>query len=146
MPVTVRVPNDPTFCQSEHSDYMRAALSNGIHIHRPDEAERFLSLGSIPEKRFGTVNNWLRAPRFRYNLKQCTIGLSTPDEWVMGQQDGVYLLVLKGHEDVGDEIEHLIVVDSGTQTIIDSCEPNSLRLQWDALQRCVVNTAYQGAI
>lgn len=146
MPTNSRMLDAPTFCRSEHSDCMRAAIANGINLYRRDEAERFLSLGPIPDERFGTVNNFLRSHGMRYNLQHCDIGTNTPDAWAMDRPDGIFLLVLKGSDRIGDEVEHVVVIDAGTRTIIDSCEPTVLRLTWDVLQRCVGDTTYRGAI
>lgn len=139
------VQEEPIFGRSEHRHCVCAAVSNGIQIHKTD-AEMLLTLGPVTEERFGTVNSWMRDPRLRYTLQHCDVGTSTPDEWVMGQQDGLHLLAIRGSDYIGDEVEHMAVIDAGAQKIMESCEHNSLRMTWKALQRCVGDSTYQGAI
>lgn len=72
----------------------------------------------------------MRAHLLRYTLQHWDIGTSNPDKWVMGQQDGVFLLAIKEPDFLGDEVEHTAVIEAGAQIIIDSCEPNALQMTW----------------
>lgn len=92
----------PTFGRSEHSDCMRAAIAKGIHSHKPDDAVRFLSLGDIPDERFGTFDNWLPSNYLLYTLQNCNVGTSIPDAWLMYQFDGIYIFILQGSDPYGD--------------------------------------------
>lgn len=134
------------FCRSDDSDCMRAALINAINIFSRADAEHLLSLGPIRDDRFSTVNTWMERHFPRYSLCHCQIGTLRPDDWVMRQSEGVFLLIISGSDSYGDDSEHVVVIDCAGQAIIDCCEPHTLKMEWSVLRRCVGNATYRGGI
>lgn len=58
----------------------------------------------------------------------------------------IYIIILQGYDSVSDSTENEVMIDACSRTIFDSCKANTLRPQWDALQRFFGNISYRDAI
>lgn len=125
---------------------MRAALVNAVHVFDRSDAENLLSLGPIPDDRFGMVNTWREREFSQYALSHCHTGTDPKDEWVMRQTEGVFLLIISGSDVYGDDFQHVLVVDAASHAMIDCCEPHSLKMEWSVLSKCVGNATYLGSV
>lgn len=142
-PVTVHAPGNRTqapiaqhhswihtsvFCRSNEHECMRAALVNAVNVFNRRDAETLLSLGPIPDDRFGTVNTWLEQKFCQYALCHCRTGTHPKNDWVMKQTERVFLLIISAADALGDKLEHVVVIDAASQAIIDCCEPHTLKM------------------
>lgn len=98
---------------------MQAALVNAVHVLNLSDAGTLLSLGPIPDDRFGTVSIWMQRFFSRYTLCHCKIGTLRSDDWVMQQSEGVLLLVITGDDSYGDDHEYVVVLYCASQATID---------------------------
>lgn len=89
---------------------MRAANANVVNLFNRAIAERFLSLGLIPDHRFG---------------KTIHVVPLLADDWLMRQQDGFFLLIIAVADAYGDIFERIVVVNAPAGCIIDCCQSHT---------------------
>lgn len=142
VPVHQRLMHTDTFCCTSDVNCLRAAVANAIFRFSSADATKFLQSGLIPEDRFGTLTSWMQHNCKGYQLQHCPYDTKTPDAWVMEQTEGVYVLIIKGNNSAGYDVEHIVTIDAGAQIIIDSCEENELQFSWSVLQKCIGNARY----
>lgn len=82
----------------------------------------------------------------RYAVSRCALGALPADGYVMNRKDGVFLLVIAGTDTDGDILEHMVVVDAASKSIIECCEPQMLNFKWNVISKCVGRSQYRGAV
>lgn len=125
---------------------MRVSLANAKHTFDHADAVFFLNLGTIPDDWLEIVSNCLSLHLPWYTLNHCPVGTQQHDEWILKQTSGVHLVILHGVDQMGDDIEHSVVVDAEAQLVIDLCDLTPLQMTWFALQQFVGTDTYRAVI
>lgn len=102
---------------------------NAFHFVNHGNAETLISLGPISDDQFGTLNTWMARFFPLYALGQCHFGTLHPDDWVMQQDKGVFLLVISGADEHGDTLEHVVALNAAALVIIDCCDSHTLMME-----------------
>lgn len=91
------------FCRGAEHDCIRAVLVNAVHVLNRADAETLLSLVPICNDIFNTINTSTNKFFPHYILCLYKIGTLRPDDWIIQQSEGVFLLVITGEDPYGDE-------------------------------------------
>lgn len=142
IPVEHRIVNTEIFCMATYANCLRAAVANAISTFSISDATVFLRSRPIPDEDFDTLTPWMEQNFKGYKLQECSYKPSLPDEWVMNQEDGVFVLILLGYNHEGCLVKHVVAIDASADTILDSCELNMLRFTWSALNECTVDYSF----
>lgn len=120
-PVPFHLFQEPSqvFCQIPYSEYTRASLANGnVRYSRP-YAVSFLQLCPVDYSMFGSVSLWKsnNFPKCTVeHFKTLTVG---QDVWLNQQSAVVFLEVISGGDELGEDVAHMVAVNVGLWLVFD---------------------------
>lgn len=135
----LRQPDKPTYCYSPEGQCMRATLVNALRdLDGKSAATSAYRYGRLFLTSLAELASWTERHLHAYRLPIPATSSNT-SEWLLQQVEGIYLVRLEGRSDGGGSVDHVICINSGTQTVWDPAEQYGLRLTSETLQACIGN-------
>lgn len=122
---------------------MPVAPVSAAHVVNHGDAESLISLGIILDDLLQTAKTWKARFFPRYALSQCYFGTFSPEEWVIQQNEGVFILVLFGADEHVKFFESSVVIDAVTRESTDCYESHILMMEWCVLRQRVGRASFR---
>ena len=127
------------FVYSPRGQCLRASIGNGLHaLARESVAKEMMFLKSMSASSISQAGAWLEKHLRSFRLEKVNLPDELEEEeWLVQQQDGIFLARLGGWGASGEEIDHVVVVDSRKQLVYDPAECFAPKMGSATLRACV---------
>ena len=127
------------FVYSPRGQRLRASIGNGLHpLAGESVAKEMMFLKSMLVSSISQAGTWLEKHLRAFRLEKDNLPDELEEEeWLVQQQDGIFL-ARRGRLDAsGEEIDHVVVVDSRKQLDYDLAECVALKMGSVTLRACL---------
>ena len=130
------------FCMGSTCECMRVAIINGIALFSGTDALSVANIGTIPDSRFGIAEDVLQRLSGRYRLQKVQTYAETLMNWLFEQRSGIFIVIVRGRDSVGEDIEHVVVVSFDDGVILDGLSERAIVLHPRNLYACVGTSVF----